>query len=97
MNIVPHFNICLFISVLLRGFAGELRPQDSLIVATFGADGFTRFDLPANTFTFVLVPFQVDSVRITGFQLRASEICSNGQPLSVRVEYYTTQQVVSFQ
>ena len=80
---------------LLRGSIGVLRPFESDVVATFGVDGFTRFDLPAGRSSFTLVTIDVAFVRITNFQLRITELCANGASLFVRVEYFTKQQVVS--
>ena len=80
-------------SALLRGVSGLLRPQGPGITALFNADGFTRFDL-SGTFTITLVAYQVDFVSITNFQLRATELGPSGGSFSVRVEYYTSVEVV---
>ena len=80
---------------MLRGSTGILRPRERFVVAVFGTDGFTRFTLPANRNRFSLVPFQVDFVSISSFQLRVTDIASNGAALKVRVDYYTSTTVVS--
>lgn len=83
------------ISVLVRGATGILRPLDTSVIATFQSNSFTRFDFASGVTSFTLVAFQVDFVSITNFQLQVSEICSNGEALSVHVEYFTETQVVS--
>ena len=82
-------------SVLLRGATGLLRPQDSFVVATLSASGFTLLQLPAGRNTIVLVPFQIGFVTLSNFQLRVDEICADGSALTVQVEYYTRTTVVS--
>ena len=80
---------------MVQGSTGVLRPKQNYVVAAYGSDGYTTFDLPSNKNKFTLKAHDCDYVRITKFRLRVNEICSNGKPLSVRVEYYTRSQVVS--
>ena len=80
---------------MVAGSAGVLRAQESFVSAVVESDGFTRFDLSAGGSFFTLVPFQVDLVSITSFQLRLTQFAASGAVVTVRVDYYTSTTVVS--
>ena len=79
---------------LVAGSAGVLRAQESFVVAVIESDGFTRFDLSGGS-SFSLIPFQVDLVSITSFQLRITQFAASGAAVTVRVDFYTSTSVVS--
>ena len=85
----------VFFAALLRGASGVLRVQETFVVSTFAADGFTTFDLPGGKRRFSLIPFKEDFVSITDFRVRADDICADGSSFKLDIRYYSKTEVVS--
>ena len=82
---------------MVQGSSGVLQPKEDYVSATYMSNGYTRFDLPSNKNSFTLVAYQCDYIRITKFRLRVNHICADGRPLSVRVDYFTNGNMVSYE
>ena len=90
-------DIIVSISVLLQGTTGVFVVQETSVSAVVLTDGFTRFSFPSSStsFSFTLVlSGGVSLVGLTNFQLQVSELCADGDVLSVQVDYYTSTTVV---
>ena len=80
---------------MLSGAVGVLRPRETTVSATFLVDGFTQFVLSSGSNSFTLETSDDALIVLTRLILRVSEVCADGSPLSVRIDYIVGGSLVS--
>lgn len=74
---------------MVSGSSGPLSPKQNYVQSSQYGNGFTQFCVPHNKDVITLISSNGECLRITHVSLKVDEICGDGNPLKVKVVFFT--------